>query len=93
MNANVYDLVKFLLKYVPENPVHTKPSVVQTMPWLPVSTKPLPELLMCQFTDRYRFPRPQHLAIYFSVHTDIYINRHYMRLFTGRATLLDWTGH
>ena len=41
------------LKFVPRSPINNKQALVQVMAWRRIGDKPLPELMMAQFTDAY----------------------------------------
>ena len=46
-------LTKNSLKFVPKGPINNKPALVQVMAWRWTGDKPLPELMLTQFTDAY----------------------------------------
>ena len=54
LNENDRILIRISLKYIPRNPIHNKPALVQVMGWCRTGDKPLPELMMTQFTDAYK---------------------------------------
>ena len=41
------------LKFVPRSPIDNKRALVQVMAWCRIGDKPLPELMLTQFTDAY----------------------------------------
>ena len=41
------------LKFVLRSPIDNKPALVQVMAWRQTGDKPLPELMLTQFTDAY----------------------------------------
>ena len=41
------------LKFVPKGPIDNKAALVQIMAWRRTGDKPLPELMLTQFTDAY----------------------------------------
>ena len=41
------------LKLVPRDPIDNKPALVQVIVWRRTGDKPLPELMMAQFTDAH----------------------------------------
>ena len=45
--------IRILLKFVPMSPIDNKPALVLVMAWCRTSDKPLPELMLTQFTDAY----------------------------------------
>ena len=45
--------IQISLKIVPRSPIDNKPAVVQVMAWRRTGDKPLPELMLTQFTDAY----------------------------------------
>ena len=51
LNQNLCILIKISLKFVPKGLIDNKSSLVQVMAWCCVGEKPLPELMMTQFTD------------------------------------------
>ena len=46
-------LIQFSLKLIPRSPIDNKPALVQVMAWRRRGDKPLPELVITQFTDVY----------------------------------------
>ena len=52
--------LNFLLKFVPKGPIHNRPVLVQVMAWRQTGGKPLPEVMLTQFTDAYM----RHLGIW-----------------------------
>ena len=45
--------IQILLKFVPSSAFDNNPALVQVMAWCRIDDKPLPELMMTQFTDAY----------------------------------------
>ena len=45
--------IRISLKFVPRSPIDNKPALVQVMAWHRTGNKPLPELMLTQFTDAY----------------------------------------
>ena len=43
--------IRISLKFVPGSPIDNKPALVQAMAWRRIGEKPLPELMLTQFTD------------------------------------------
>ena len=41
------------LKLVPRGPIENKQALIQVMAWRQTGDKPLPELMLTQFTDEY----------------------------------------
>ena len=52
-NENDRIFIRISLKFVPRSPIDTKPALVQVMAWRRTGDKPLPELVLTQFTDAY----------------------------------------
>ena len=52
---NLHSLIQSSLKKVPEDVIDDKSAVVQVMAWYKSGTKPLPGLIMNQFTDAYQW--------------------------------------
>ena len=53
LNENYRIPIQLSLKFVPRSPIDNKPAMVQVMAWRQTGDKPLPELLLTQFTDAY----------------------------------------
>ena len=53
LNENSRISIKSSLKFVPMSPIDNKPASIQIMAWRRKGDKPLPELMMAQFTDAY----------------------------------------
>ena len=53
MNENDRIQIRISLKFVPRSPIDNKPTLVQVMAWHCRDNKPLPELMLTQFTDAY----------------------------------------
>ena len=45
--------IRISLKFVPRSPFDNKPALVQVMTWRQTGDKPLPEIMLTQFTDAY----------------------------------------
>ena len=45
--------IRISLKFVPMSPIDNKPALVQVIAWCRIGDKPLPELMLIQFTDAY----------------------------------------
>ena len=45
--------IQISLKFVPRSPIDNKQALVQAMAWHRTGDKPLPELMLTQFTDAY----------------------------------------
>ena len=45
--------IHFSLKFVPKGPIDNKSALVQVMAWRQTGNKPLPELMLAQFTYTY----------------------------------------
>ena len=52
VNENDKILIKISLNFVPRSPIDNT-ALVQVMAWHQTGDKPLPELVMIQFTDAY----------------------------------------
>ena len=50
LNENDWITIKISLKFVPRSPIDNKPALVQVMAWCQTGNKPLPELMLSQFT-------------------------------------------
>ena len=46
-------LIPILLKFVPKGPMDNLSALVEVMAWRWTGDKPLPELMLTQFTDAY----------------------------------------
>ena len=53
MNENFFILIRISLKFVPKGPIDNKAALVQVMARRQTGDKPLPELMLTQFTDAY----------------------------------------
>ena len=55
ISLNENDIIQFriLVKFIPRSPINNKAALVQVMAWHRIGEKPLPELMMTQFTDTY----------------------------------------
>ena len=53
LNENDRTPIVISLKYVPMCPIDIKSALVQVMAWHLTGDKPLPELMLTQFTDAY----------------------------------------
>ena len=53
LNENIRIAIQILLKFVPWGSNDNKSALVQVMAWRRTGDKPLPELLLAQFTDAY----------------------------------------
>ena len=53
LNENDRIPIRISLKFVPRSPIDNKPALVQVMAWQVTANKPLPELMLTQFTDAY----------------------------------------
>ena len=53
LNENDRIPIPVSLKFVPRSPVNNKPALVQLMACQRTGDKPLPELMLTQFTDAY----------------------------------------
>ena len=51
LNENDSIPIWISLKFVPRSPIDNKPASVQVMAWRRTGDKPLPELMLTQFTD------------------------------------------
>ena len=51
LNENDRIPILVLLKFVPRSPIDNKPVLVQVLAWRRTGDKPLPELMLTQFTD------------------------------------------
>ena len=55
LNENERILIEILLKYFPRSPFDNKPALVQVMDWSWTNENPLPEPMMTQFVDEYKW--------------------------------------
>ena len=53
LNQNDRIPIRISLKFVPRSPIDNKPALVQVMAWRRTGDKPLPEVMLTQFTDAY----------------------------------------
>ena len=53
LNDNDRIPIQISLKSVTRSPINNKPALVQVMAWCRTGDKPLPELMLAQFTDTY----------------------------------------
>ena len=53
LNENYRIPIRISLKYVPMSPIDNKPALVQVMACRRTGDKPLPELMLTQFTDAF----------------------------------------
>ena len=53
LNENDRIPFRISLKFVPRSPIANKPALIQVMAWHRTGDKPLPELMLNQFTDAY----------------------------------------
>ena len=53
MNEKFFISIQISLKFGPSSPIDNKPVLVQVMAWRRTGDKPLPELMLTQFTDAY----------------------------------------
>ena len=53
LNENDRIPIRISLKFVPRSAINNKPALVQVMAWRRTGDKPLPELMLTQFTDVY----------------------------------------
>ena len=53
VNENDKIPIQISLKLVPMSPIDNEPALVQVLAWRLFGAKPLPELMMTQFTDVY----------------------------------------
>ena len=53
LNENDTIPIWISLKFVPRSPIDNKPALVQVMAWRRTGDKPLPELMLTQFTNAY----------------------------------------
>ena len=53
LNKNDSIPIRISLKFVPRSPIDNKTALVPVMAWRRTGDKPLPELLLTQFTDAY----------------------------------------
>ena len=53
LNENDRIQIQISLNFFPRNPIDNKPALVWVMAWHQIGDKPLPELMMTQFTDTY----------------------------------------
>ena len=51
LNEKIYILIQISLKFVPEDPIHHNPALVQVMAWHRIDVKPLSETMPALFTD------------------------------------------
>ena len=53
MNENLCILFQIPLNFIPKGPIDNKLAMVQVTVWRRTGAKPLPELMLTQFTDAY----------------------------------------
>ena len=53
LNENDGISIKFSLEFVSRSPIVNQPTLVQVMAWRRAGDKPLPGLMLTQFTDAY----------------------------------------
>ena len=53
LNENDSIPIQISLKFVPRSPIDNKATLVQVMAWCRTGNKPLPELMLTQFSDAY----------------------------------------
>ena len=53
LNENDRIQIQISLKFIPRSPTDNKPTLLQVMAWRRIGDKPLPKLMMTQFTDAY----------------------------------------
>ena len=53
LNENYRIAIRISLKFVPKNLMDNNPALVQIMAWHQTDDKPLPEVMLAQFTDAY----------------------------------------
>ena len=53
LNENDRIPIRISLNFVPRSPIDNNPALVQVMAWRRTGAKPLPELMLTQFTDAY----------------------------------------
>ena len=53
LNENRWISIRIWLKFVPNGPIDNKPALVQVLAWRRTGNKPLPELMLTEFTDAY----------------------------------------
>ena len=52
-NDRVPIRIRISLKFVPTSPINNKPALAHVMAWCRKGDKPLPQLMLTQFTDAY----------------------------------------
>ena len=53
LNENDRIQIPISLKFIPRNPTHNNPALVQVMAWRQTGDEPLPESMWTQFIDAY----------------------------------------
>ena len=53
VNEKFCTLIRISLRFVPKGPIDNESALVLVMAWRQTGDKPLPELLLTQFTDAY----------------------------------------
>ena len=53
VNEKLYTLIKISPRVVPKGTFDNKPALVQVMAWRRTGDKPLPEIVLTQFTDAH----------------------------------------
>ena len=53
LNGNDRIQIQISLKFIPRGTIDNKPALFQVMAWRRIGDKPLPEIMMTQFTDAY----------------------------------------
>ena len=51
LNENHRIPIRISLQFVPRSPIDNKPAYFQVMAWRRTGNKPLPEIMLIQFTD------------------------------------------
>ena len=53
LNENDRIPIQISVKLIPRSPIDNKPALVKVMAWRQIGDKPLPELMLTQFTDAH----------------------------------------
>ena len=53
LNENDRIPIQISVKLIPRSPIDNKPALVKVMAWRRIGDKPLPELMLAQFTDAH----------------------------------------
>ena len=101
MNESGYIVIKIALKFVPRGPIDIKKALLQVIAWRRTGDKPLPELMLTQFTEAYIYAAPgvmvdssSHCRIYALLNKVInHLDNSLSRLFSVSVTKMEYCIH